>query len=519
MTEIFLQSEAYKKMRAIYSNKCFKIFGKYAWYEGNKIEIKPVADVQEYFKNKRITVSFETTDTDKKGNVKTKTIELEKSYYDVWSYDPDMLEYTSVVFECDTSLVTKDQYNRFRGCGYHLINVKPAETINLDRIYEHIKSLVNYVESDFEYLLNYLAQMVQQPHILPNVCLVFISDEGVGKDIFAKFTSNTIGMEYCTNTEKLDQVCGKFNSVLDGKILITINETNPVESRDRIENIKFLITADNLEVEKKHKDPVNTKNFARFMFFSNRLTAFPIDEKSRRPKIIQSSKKYTKESIGAVKNKEYFDPLVKQYQNEQYQKMFLDMLKARDISQFNPQLFEKTKLHKELEEHSRPPHVQWLANLVTKYLKKDIHTMSSHDVLKSYNQLLKDQNLKYEMSQKTLNLELKNNYDVKIDKSSVMMCRFDIPELRKLLETKHEYVFDDDAEVDDDDDDDEDVLEEGVDKKPKAVTLSLEEQIEHYTKLVNDLKMKQVNEITKEFYKKVETKNELTSKKLNNFFS
>ena len=515
MTDIILKSKEYKKMRAIYSKNCFKLFGKYAWYEGNKIEIKSVAEVQEYFKNKRIKVSFETSVTDKKGNVKTETVELEKSFYEVWSHDPDMLEYTSVVFECDQSLVTKNQYNCFRGCGNHLTNVKPVDKINLDRIYEHIKSLVNYIDSDFEYLLNYLAQIVQQPHILPHVCLVFISAEGVGKDIFAKFISSTIGMEYCTNTEKLDQICGKFNSLLGGKLLVTINETNPVESRERIENIKFLVTAENLELEAKHKDPIKTKNFARFMFFSNRLTAFPIDDKSRRPKIIQSSNKYTRESIGAEKNKEYFDPLVKQYQNEQYQKMFLDMLKARDISKFNPQLFEKTKLHKELEDHSKPPHVQWLANLVTKHLKKDIHTMSSCDVLKSYNQLLKDQNLKYEMSQKTLNLELKNNYDVKIDKSSVMMCRFDIPELRKLLETKHEYTFDDDAEVDDD----EDALENGVDKTDKAVKLSLEEQIEHYTKLLNDLKKKRLEEITTGFYKNLETKYDLTPKTINNFFS
>ncbi len=95
--------------------------------------------------------------------------------------------------------------------------------------------------------------------------------------------SNVLSDKYTHNTEKLEQICGKFNSILGGKLLMVVNETNPVESRERIENIKFLITAEDLTIEGKHKDPIKSKNFARFMFFSNRLFAFPVEEKARRP--------------------------------------------------------------------------------------------------------------------------------------------------------------------------------------------------------------------------------------------
>jgi hypothetical protein len=87
-------------------------------------------------------------------------------------------------------------------------------------------------------VLNYLAQLVQQPHILPHTTLIFISEEGVGKDIFATFLGEVIGEKYTHNTEKLEQVCGRFNTVLGGKLMMVINETNPVESRERILNLQ-----------------------------------------------------------------------------------------------------------------------------------------------------------------------------------------------------------------------------------------------------------------------------------------
>ena len=103
--------------------------------------------------------------------------------------------------------------------------------MSLSPIFEHIRTLCNYSETNFNYILDYLAQLVQQPHILPHTCLIFITEEGVGKDVFANFLGNVISEKYSGNVEKLELICGKFNTALGGKLLFTLNETDPVESR------------------------------------------------------------------------------------------------------------------------------------------------------------------------------------------------------------------------------------------------------------------------------------------------
>jgi hypothetical protein len=369
--ELFFNAPEYKKMKKQYETECFKLFGKYCKYNGEKTFEKSAQEMSEYFKNKKVCIEYVEQSTTKKGTTTSTTKEISKSFYQIWSEDPDMREYDEIIFNCDLSKVKKSQFNLFDGFK-HFNDLKKSD-VDLSFIFEHIKSLVDFNEEHFEYVLNYFAQLVQQPHILPHTTLIFISEEGAGKDIFANFTSNVIGSKYTFNTEKLDNICGKFNSVLGGKLMIVINETNPAESRDRIENIKFLITAEQVSIEGKYKDPIKTDNYCRFIFFSNRLFAFPVEgEGSRRPVIFKSSSKYLPVNIGHDENKKFFTKLVNMYKDKNYQKAFLEFLLNRDINNFNPKQINKSLLHKELEETSTSPIVGFLAEIVKDNIDKKI---------------------------------------------------------------------------------------------------------------------------------------------------
>jgi hypothetical protein len=428
----FLKSEKYLSMKKKYEKQYFKLFGKYASYNGDKITYRSKEETKEYFKNKSMTITYE--------NDEGETVKKTKTFYDVWSTDEKMREYTDVVFDANVSKVTKEQFNLFQGFD-HLEENKPEKTIKLDVIYEHMRSLVNYDEDAFNYLLNFLAHLVQKPWELPDVALIFISEEGVGKDIFGRFCSNSIGKRYSGITEKLELICGKFNSALGGKLFFIINETNPVESRERQENIKSIITAKDFFIEGKHKDPVPCKNYCRFIFFSNRLMAFPVDQGSRRPWIVQCSNKYTKEVIGAVENKKYFDKLVPMYESTDYQYAFLEMLKKRDISKWNPKNFEKSKLHQTLEDNSVSPIITYLAQIVKENIKKETYTASTTLALKQFTEMLKTQNAKFDYGQSKFNVELESILGVKKSKSSTMKFTIDIPILKELLETNYKYTF------------------------------------------------------------------------------
>lgn len=443
--ELFLESEQYKTMKLKYEQEVFKLFGKYCKYNGDTISEKSPAEMNEYFKNKKLTIDYIEQQTTKKGSTVSTTKEITKNFYQIWSEDPNMKEFDSVVFNCNLSKVKPTQFNLFDG--FIQFDKLPNKNIDLTDVFEHIRSLVNYNENHFEYVLNYFAQLIQQTHILPHTTLIFISDEGVGKDLFASFLSECIGDKYSHNTEKLEQITGKFNTVLGGKLLMVINETNPIESSQRIEGIKFLITADKIPIEGKYKDPVKADNYCRFVFFSNRLFAFPVEgEGSRRPVIFKSSAKNLPANIGKEANKAYFTNLVSKYKNPDYQKAFLEFLKKRDIKNFNPTNIEKSELHKELEDNSVSPMVEFLANIVN-ISEKKIVRMTTIETLNQYNVFLKERNLKYECSQKKFNVEMVSNYNIKKIKSSGQYFEFDIDSLKLFLQTKFKYKFEEDEDI------------------------------------------------------------------------
>ena len=437
--ELFFNCEEYKKMKVQEEKTTFKLIGDYYIHNGERLEKKPPSSIAEYYKNKKITVEYVEQQTTRKGTTISTTKEITKNFYQIWSEDPDMKEYKGVVFNCDLEAVKPIQYNLFEGF-VHLDSV-PKKPIDLSPVFEHMRSLVDYNEEHFKYVISWFAQLIQQPHILPHTTLIFISDEGVGKDLFHRFISKVINPDYTMNTEKLESICGKFNSALGGKLLITVNETNPVESRERIENLKQIITADEVMIEGKHKDPIKTPNYCRFVFFSNRLFAFPVESGARRPKIFKSSSKYLPDNYGIEENKKYFTNLSDNiYKNKDYQKAFLEYLKAYDISKFNPKEMIKSELHQELEDCSVCPIVHYLANVVKN--NKSTFRLLTSQAYTEYCEFVKANHYKFEMNHTKFTVEMVSTYKIKKIKSSNNFFEFNIEDIKAMLIKKYKYIFD-----------------------------------------------------------------------------
>jgi hypothetical protein len=432
-----LKSESYKIAKLQYEKEYFKLFGEYCSINcKNEPIIKSPSAMKEYFKNKMIFADVEEEAFDKKGNKSVSIKKVSKSFYDIWSCDPDMLEYKEMIFECDIKNVKKEQYNLFQN--FNHFNGLEKKELDLSPVFDHIKSMVNFNEEHFKYLLSWMAQLIQVPHELTDTCIVIISPEGTGKDLFSDFFSDVINRIYTHNTEKLEQICGKFNSVLGGKLFITVNETNPVESRERIENIKFLTTAKYVSIEAKHKDPITSKHYARYLFISNRLMAFPVENGSRRPVIFKASDKYLKTNYGVEESVEHFTKLANILHDKNYQYSFLRFLQTYDIKNFNFKNFTKSDLHRELEDNSQSPIISYLADYVKQSKKDDIFRLSTEEALLNYNSVY---GKKYQMTQAKFNIEMTNTYNITKGKSGTMYFEFNINEIKKMLETKYDYKF------------------------------------------------------------------------------
>jgi len=488
--EKFLKAKKYIEMKQKYEKEYFKLGGEYAWYDGDKIVIKSASKVSEQFKNKKIVVELERETPDGEIQITKK----EKTFYQIWSEDPNMKEYNEVIFDCDTLKTKPYQFNLFDGFSIknHKIVDKTVAEEGLKRVNEHISILCNHKADGIKTTKYFYAQALQQPHILPNFCMVFISKEGVGKDMFSEFVENIFGEKYCFNTDKLDNLVGKFNSMFGAKIQGVINETNPVDSSQRRDNIKYVITAKKVQIEGKHKDPIKAPNYCRLTFYANRLTAFPIEEGSRRPYIQYCSSEMLPKYCGAKKSKEYFDTLGKYMNNRDVQKAFYDELMKFDIKNFNFKDIEKSDLQKTLEDASKPILSEFLYHYIykvdaetTKELK-----IKTVDLLVKYTEYTKKRNMKFDMNQRTFNTEIEQDYKIK-KYASCGTAKFliNVADLKQLLTDEYKYTFGDKEEENEQDPDDKE-LDNGIDKTDKAVKMTLDEEIEHYEKILTALKLK-----------------------------
>lgn len=439
--EFLLNSTEYKEMKKQYEKKYFKLFGKYCQYTRDKVNERTASEMSEYFKNKKVSVKIVHEETTKKGDKITKTKVISKTFYEVWSNDPDMLEFEEITFDCDVKKVPKTTYNLFTGFT-HFDDIK-FEEVDLTPIFDLLKSLVDYNEFNYNYFLNWLAHIVHRPEKLPDTSLIFISKEGVGKDLFYQLMSGSLGKHYCENTDKLEKIVGQFNGAIAGKLFFACNETNPIESAQRIENIKALITAKELLIEEKYKNAIKCKNFCRIVFFSNNLFAFPVDENSRRPVIFKCSEKYLPDNYGAKESEAHFKKLADMIEDEKYQHAFLRFLQKRDISKWNPKIYEKTRLHETLIEVSIKPIVAYLARLVEEYKNQEVYQIDSSHSLADFTLYLRENNYKFDYTPKKFTAELKMDFGVDIKRSSQASIQvFHIQKLKEILIKKYKYNFD-----------------------------------------------------------------------------
>jgi hypothetical protein len=212
----------------------------------------------------------------------------------------------------------EDTFNLWQGFG-----IKPKEgscKLYLDHIYNIIASGDPVL---YEYILDYMADAVQNPGKKPGVALVLQSDQGAGKGIFVEYFSKLFGAHaaYVTNAE---QIFGRFNAILSNKLLVFLDEGLWSGDRQKHGNLKALITSDKITIERKGFDPIEERNFVRLIVASNNEWVFPIERKERRGCVLAVSG----DRIG---DRAYFKAIAEEMDNGGTEAL-LDFLMKRDIA-------------------------------------------------------------------------------------------------------------------------------------------------------------------------------------------
>ncbi|MBL0725453.1 MAG: hypothetical protein JJW01_00635, partial [Alphaproteobacteria bacterium] len=123
------------------------------------------------------------------------------------------------------------------------------------------------------------------------VALVLVSEEkAVGKGLFSLLVRTLVGLKYSHESQKADNVLGKFNSIAKNKIVSVFGEFR--QSRDSIDALNNYITGDVHEVTARGSDASITPNVANTIITSNRVGELKglVDGDDRRYSLFNVSK-------------------------------------------------------------------------------------------------------------------------------------------------------------------------------------------------------------------------------------
>jgi hypothetical protein len=212
--------------RAVILNEEYDAFGNYLG-----VTFSRRSDLELRYCNQRITI----------GRKKTMSIA------EIWFEHLRRREFERIVFE--PGMPGKpDEFNLWRGFA---VEPEPGDCEHyLGHLYENI------CQGDqrlYQYLIAWMADVVQRPCSKPGVAVVFRGDQGTGKTIACQIFGSLFGPHFITLAQQR-QLLGNFNLVLKDKLVVLAEEAFWAGDKAAEGHLKDLITGTSMTVEPKGKE-------------------------------------------------------------------------------------------------------------------------------------------------------------------------------------------------------------------------------------------------------------------------
>src|ERR1043165_5946287 len=262
---------------------------------------------------------------------------------------------------------------------------KPAMEINkeiMDPILWHVKNIIcdgNEVLN--EYIWNWWAFLVQKPHQKPRSILVLKSTlQQCGKNIITDFIGDKVlGPHLHFATSDLEKILGRFNSAIQARKLIVMNETG-MSSREWHkfnEHLKSLITEGRVAIERKGLETKRLKDFTGYMITSNHDAPLKIDIGDSRVVCFNVSTR-------CRGNTKYFKRLGNILDHSDAPGVVMKYLLSLDISDFDPQEIPATKMKSDIMCDQLPNPIRFLINHITSWVEDKVASPSHTSLYQNY---------------------------------------------------------------------------------------------------------------------------------------
>ena len=309
--------------------------------------------------------------TDEKGKQKR------VSFINEWLLDPTMRCYEAMETIPPPLVCPPHIFNTWIDSPYESQEIRDDDPdFDLDAVTlftRHIELLSGNNREAFEYVINWVAQSIQRPAEKMGVALNFISDQGVGKNIFTDTLSKLYGDKKLETSQPERDVWGPFNEMLLDAYLIVLSETDKRNSIGHDGKIKAIITDEIVTVNPKGKKGFPLNSYHRIIQNTNNEDPTTTSKSDRRNVIIRCSD----EMRG---NTEYFDTLLSALRRPNALRSIYWTFKTIDITEFHKGFRIETAYHADLVEHNENPldvFMKWIVENNTGVLQlKPVELMS-----------------------------------------------------------------------------------------------------------------------------------------------
>ena len=261
--------------------------------------------------------------------------------------------FTSIVCNPNISTVKDYEFNLWQD-----FTAKEVEDVKINKIQiilTHIKEVwASNNEEYYNYLISWLAHIIQTPWNKTEIAVVLISKPGSGKTIITEFIEKYLfGKDKSVHVDDINQALGKFNIIMKNKLFVCIKEmaTLKEEYHKMFDKFKSLITDSTINLEQKGIDIITLNNIANYIITTNNDFSIKIEESDRRYAVFKCSEKY-------INNREYFNALADALNQDTANHLFT-YLKRYKIN-INLRNIPESEYKKEIQEMSLSSSLRFL---------------------------------------------------------------------------------------------------------------------------------------------------------------
>jgi hypothetical protein len=191
-----------------------------------------------------------------------------------------------------------DAYNLWRGYPASRMPTTGSHDLGI----QHIQNLFPSNE-DSNWVITWLARIIQEPGRKTGVCPVIIGGQGAGKGfLFEQMMGRIMGRYFAHTSDPEHSLFARFAENRNGKMLVNVDDCNVGAMKMNADPFKSFITGERIEYEQKGKQTISLLNCSNYVMTTNNENPVKLDTDDRRYAIIECSKKL-------VGNIPYFDAL------------------------------------------------------------------------------------------------------------------------------------------------------------------------------------------------------------------